>query len=220
MWEDMSDGISGDAIACASEIIQSYRLKTLLHHWSTARRGRLVPGWHDLDPTEMPSVLSIIWCWKYDPAEGSFIGRIAGEEIRAIWGKPIANMPMQSYFEGWNYDHILRRHKKIVGDAMIGVERGVVFQHNDRHGFGERLMLPLSSDGIHSDGIIGATTYRLHPADFDPAIDVLSAYRKYRSTISGTSERYFKLDHTSPEAINPAQIDPAIDADAVLACAS
>ncbi len=36
----------------------------------------------------------------------------------------------------------------------------MVFEHADHFGLGERIMLPLSSDGATGDGLIGATEYK------------------------------------------------------------
>jgi hypothetical protein len=37
---------------------------------------------------------------------------------------------------------------------------GVVFDHLDHWGQGERIILPLATDGVHGDGVLGATVYQ------------------------------------------------------------
>jgi len=39
-------------------------------------------------------------------------------------------------------------------------QRGVVFARAGRHGLGERVILPLSGDGVSVDGVLGAAVYR------------------------------------------------------------
>ncbi|HVJ41224.1 MAG TPA: PAS domain-containing protein [Dongiaceae bacterium] len=190
---------SEDAVATVGKLVQSPRLQCLLNHWSAARGQRLMPGWPQIDATEIAPALSIIWSWKYDRATDRFTGRIAGDEIRSIIGRPIAGMPMSEYFAGWNYEQIFLRHRRVVAESAIAVERGLVFFRDDHCGLGERLILPLADDGIHGDGIIGATAYHLQPASFDGSSDLPQLYQKYRAMLGGTATRYFPLHFSPPQ---------------------
>jgi hypothetical protein len=190
--DTLNDG-GTDVISTAMGLLASSRLKILLSHWNEARGHRLMPAWHDLDAIKLAPVLPIIWSWKYDIASRRFTGRLAGEDIRSVWGKPIANVPMEDYFCDSNYDHILRRHTRVVGECCVGIEGGMVFQQLEYQGYGERLMLPLSSDGVTSDGIVGATTYTRHRNDFEEGVDLLAAHREQGAKITNTSEHYLSL---------------------------
>jgi len=195
--------IPADNVAAIAKQIQSDRLLRLLEHWSAVRGQRLMPAWQQIDATEIAPVLSIIWSWKYDRMADSFTGRIAGDEIRTMVGRPITGVPMADYFEGWNYEQIFIRHKRVVTEPAIALERGLVFYRGDYCGLGERLILPLAGDGVRGDGIVGATSYHLQPALFDGSNDMAQLYRKYRAMLGGTATAYFPLHASGAEAAAP-----------------
>lgn len=143
-------------------------LHILLQHWRAARGDHQMPGWSDIDPAKLKSLLPFIWSWSYDHASDSFTGRLAGEEINAIFHKSLRQVPMAAFFKDWDYETIFARHKRVIDEPSIAIGKGLVFSHAGRQIFGERLILPLASDGKHADGIIGATFYdfnRLNLAD-------------------------------------------------------
>lgn len=152
-----------DGIAFIDKNARSPRILSLLRHWRDACQGRVMPAWADIDPTEMPSALPNIWAWSYDRRSGEFLGRIAGEAIRSIFRRPIAGVSMRDYFQAWNYDRIVQRYKRAVATPAIGFERGIVFQLEEHYAIGARIILPLASDGLHCDGVVGVTTYDLYP---------------------------------------------------------
>jgi hypothetical protein len=152
--------IENDLQAVAAAL-QSPRLKLLLEHWQNIRGDRLMPAWRDIDALVLAPIMPILWSWKYDRATATFTGRLAGEEINAIFGKPLRNARMEDFFRGWDYENIYQRHHRVVCDPSIVIGHGLVFSHAGRQGHGERLILPLADDGYHGDGLIGATTYAL-----------------------------------------------------------
>ena len=172
--------------------ITSPRLAALLWHWHKARGDRQMPGWRDLDPAEMVPALPLIWVWGYDRKTNRFTGRLAGEEVRSIVGRPIVNVPMEEYFERWNYAEIFARHKRVVDEPAIAVEKGQVFRCNDRVGFGERVILPLARDGLQADMTIAATTYRLGPEAGETASGI-SAGQRFIYRLGGTETQFFPL---------------------------
>lgn len=133
--------------------------RDLLCHWRVVRGNRLMPKWSDIDPTSLRRHLPYLWSWRYDAVKDSFTGRIAGEEITAIFGKSMRHVAMVEFFKDWDYEAIFARHKRVVSEPCIAIGQGLVFSYAGRQGYGERVILPLAEDGIHGDGIIGATTY-------------------------------------------------------------
>lgn len=148
-----------DPVTQVLESLASDDLKDIVRHWDSVRRGRLMPGWSDIDPTVIARHLPIMWSWKYDRAQDSFTGRLAGETINAIFGKSLRNANMKEFFAEWNYQEIFQRHRRVVMEPCIALGRGVVFVHAKRYGTGERVILPLAQNGTEGDGIIGATIY-------------------------------------------------------------
>ncbi len=154
-------------------VVATERLREVALHWQDARRAKRMPGWRDLDPAALARQLPIVWAWKFDAAAQSFVGRLAGEDINAIFGRSMRGVPMQEYFAGRSYAAIFERHRRVVAEPCFMHGSGPVFRHLGRHGPGERIILPLADDGTHGDGVLGATVYRVAPgkADQPPVAD-------------------------------------------------
>ena len=140
--------------------IEAPALREIALHWQAASGQRLMPGWKDIDPAAIAPHLPIVWSWKYDRKSDSFTGRLSGEDITAVFGKGIRGMPMKEFFADWQYDLIFERHRRVVTEPAFPHGTGPVFIDAKRHGTGERIILPLAADGVHGDGILGATVYR------------------------------------------------------------
>lgn len=143
--------------------IRSKELQAVADHWQEARRGRLMPGWRDLRPAAMRKQLPIIWSYAYDPATGDFTGRLAGDKITQIFEKNFKGLSIAQAHPpeavGWVRDLF----KRVVTEPALYHYEGQVFRQLNRHGAGERIILPLSSDGAMADGLLGATEYGLRP---------------------------------------------------------
>jgi len=140
--------------------ILSPALRVLLSHWLEARCDRLMPAWRDIDPTVIGKYLPMVSAWRYDFALGTFIGRLAGEEILAALGTGIRGRPIEECHPAAQI--VLERYKMVMTAPCVMYSTGRVYIEAGRYGTGERIVLPLADDGINGDGVIGATEYRLN----------------------------------------------------------
>lgn len=140
-----------------SALLTRPALQDLLDHWRDMCGDRLMPSWCDIDPAALVPHLPYLWSWTYDRVRDSFTGRIAGEEINAMFGKSLRHMPMAVFFKDWDYPAIFQRHKRVVSDPSICVVTGPVYSRAAGRLYGQRLILPLAADGENADGIIGVT---------------------------------------------------------------
>jgi|SRR5579859_882057 len=145
--------------------IQAPALQAVFAHWLDARGDRLMPAWRDIDATEIGKFLPQVWAWRYDFARGTFIGRLAGEEILAVLGKEIRGRPLEQCFPEDAAAVVLERYRSVINGPRIMRSTGHVHMKTGRHGIGERIVLPLADDGVTGDGILGATEYRLNIGD-------------------------------------------------------
>lgn len=148
--------------------IRNPRLRMLLEHYLEVRGGRRMPSRRDIDATRLGPVLPIIWVNTYEPAAGSFRYRLAGEEVNEIFGGSVAGRLLSDFVVGDRYVATNNNFLKVVGEQVALLASGPVYRCADRIAMGERLALPLSSDGVTADGIIGATA-RDALVDFDAA---------------------------------------------------
>ncbi len=145
--------------------VESPALKVVLAHWQAVRGNRLMPAWRDIDPAAIGRHLPMVWAWRYDVDQATFIGRLAGEEILAVLGKEIRGRRLEQCFPADAAGVVLERYKTVIRTPSILHSTGHVHMKTGRHGVGERLVLPLADDGITGDGILGVTEYRLSIAD-------------------------------------------------------
>jgi hypothetical protein len=145
--------------AALLETIASASLRNVAIHWNEARKGRRMPNWSDIKPARFPAELPIIWAYKYHPESRDFIGRFAGERICQIFGKSFRGLPLAEAHPPEAFAWVHGLCVRVVTEPAMYRSCGQVFKRLDRPGYGERLMLPLSTDDVHGDGILGATEY-------------------------------------------------------------
>ena len=141
--------------------IVSPDLLQLARHWRSACGTRKMPAWRDIRPNSIVAQLPIVWSYRYDAASGTFFGRLAGDKIAAMFDINFRGAAMQDLFPAREFPRVLSRHKRVIAEPAFFRGAGLVFAHLGRHGVGERIILPLADDGLHGDGIIGATKYDL-----------------------------------------------------------
>lgn len=145
--------------------IHSPGLKAVFAHWLQARGARAMPAWKDIDAAAIGKHLPQVWAWRFDHTQGVFIGRLAGEEILAVLGKEIRGRRLEQCFPADAARLVHERYKSVIDGPQIMRTTGHVHMKTGRHGIGERIVLPLSEDGITGDGVLGATEYRLNIGD-------------------------------------------------------
>ena len=140
--------------------IESHALKRVAHHWNEVRGARAMPGWTSLRLSQIEKLMPIIWAYRYDRAADRFIGLQAGVNIEQIFGRTITGTPMEELYPAKDYPRLFERAKRVACGPGFYRGIGMVFSHLDHSGNGERIMLPLASDGVHGDGVLGATVYQ------------------------------------------------------------
>jgi len=129
-----------------------------------------MPGWSSIHPSRIAQQLPIIWSYIYDRASDSFYGRLAGDRIEAIFGKTFRHTPLSDIYPPGEYQDVFQRAKRVVTEPAIHRNEGLIFVQIGRHGHGERIMLPLASDGYRGDGILGCTEYHSVEGPYDASL--------------------------------------------------
>ena len=136
------------------------RLEEFVSCWEQARGDSEVPRWRDMDPTSMKRVLANIWAWQYETDNGTWTGKLAGEEILLVLGRGMRGAKAHEYFQGRQRDLILARHLRIIQDRVAMVNTGRVFWHAGSFAVGERVVLPVATRSETADTVVGVTFYR------------------------------------------------------------
>jgi len=162
--------------------IRTPRLRLLLEHYLEVRGERRMPSRRDIDPLCLGPVLPIIWMSDYEPEAGTFRYRLGGEKVNELWGAPVAGRLLSEFSPPERFAATNETHLKVLREEAALVASGAVFRCSGRVGLGERLILPLASDGVTADGLIGAT-HR------EPTVDLeLAATRELVTTFVPIAE--------------------------------
>ena len=129
-----------------------------------------MPAWGDIRPSRLMGQLPMIWAYSYDRATDTFTGRLAGDRIERIFGKGFRQTPLTEIFPPSEYQDVFQRAKRVVGEPALLRGEGLVFKQLNKFGYGERIMLPLASDGVHADGILGCTEYHSFDGPYDASL--------------------------------------------------
>ena len=146
--------------------IVSPALKHVAAHWNEVRGSRAMPSWSDIRPLHIKAELPLTWSYKYDKTADALIGRLAGDQIEKVFRKTFRGTPMSALYPADTYPHMFARFRRVVCEPALYRGEGMIFKCVDHYGHGERIVLPLSGDGVLGDGILGATKYnsiRGHP---------------------------------------------------------
>ena len=137
--------------------IKSQRLRLLLDHYLAARGDKRMPSRQDIDPVQLGPVLPIIWVSVYEPQSNTFRYRLAGENVNEIFGLSVAGHLLSDFLDADRFKVTNETFLRILSEQAALLARGPIYRCTDRIAMGERLALPLSSDGETADGLIGAT---------------------------------------------------------------
>ncbi|WP_193369583.1 PAS domain-containing protein [Pelagibius marinus] len=132
-------------------------MRTLLTHYLEVRGDKRMPSRRDIDPACLGPVLPIIWLSEYEPAAGTFRYRLAGEEVNEIFGGSVAGRLLSDFVAGDRFLVVNKNFLRVIHDEAALLASGPIYRCTDRIAMGERLVLPLSSDGVAADGLLGAT---------------------------------------------------------------
>jgi hypothetical protein len=140
--------------------IVSHDLRRVALHWNEARGNRRMPAWRDLRPAAIAPQLPLVWSYRYDAARDDFVGRLAGDVIARIFGQGFRGVRMSALQPKIDVSFLMTRSRRVIGGPALLRTDGDVFHQPDRHGYGERIIMPLSDGGGRADGIFGATCYQ------------------------------------------------------------
>ena len=111
---------------------------------------------------ELGAGVSLVWIYQYDRPSGRFTGKLGGDRITKGLGKNLRGLPLDDAHSAQDYLWVHRYLTRVVMEGMGYRSAGKLFRQAGRFIEGERIALPLASDGMLADGVLGASDYR-HP---------------------------------------------------------
>jgi hypothetical protein len=131
------------------------RLRALHAYWSGKRRGRRMPARPDIDPVEVPRLLSNLMLVSVagDPPRFGF--RLVGTEIVARYGAELTGRDLDEIDLGNELGSVRSQYEETVREAAPTYCRHAIETKGGRYLRYERLLLPLARDGVHVDMLLG-----------------------------------------------------------------
>ena len=144
--------------------VSSPALRAIADHWLYASADKPMPSWSDLSPSHLAPHFKRLWAFKYDSVAGDFTARLAGNRAMVGFGKSFRGTPLKDLHPPHIFELAQAHMTKVVTGPAFYYCTGKLFKAGSQEFEGERLMLPLASDGRYGDGVLGATDYRSRAA--------------------------------------------------------
>lgn len=137
----------------------SRALQAIADHWREACRDRPMPSWSDLSASRLAPHFKRLWAFRYDRDVGEFTARLAGNRAMVGFGKSFRGTPLEEIHPPHIFELAQAHMTKVVDEHTAYYCSGKLFKAGNQVVEGERIMLPLASDGRNGDGVLGATDY-------------------------------------------------------------
>lgn len=139
--------------------IESAALRAVVDHWQQARADKPMPAWSDLSPSAIAPYLKQLWAFRYDRQTGEFTARLAGSRVVVGFGDSFRGTPLKQLHPPHVFELAQQQMSKVVLEPAIYRSSGKLFKVGEHVIEGERIILPLASNGHHGDGVLGASEF-------------------------------------------------------------
>jgi hypothetical protein len=151
--------------------VENRTLHRLIGYWLDQRGERPMPGLGDVDPIDISWALGQIWLCDYVAESGRYRYRLAGEKINAFWGRSIAGIHLDEIVPPDRLKSVTDKVHMVSKLPAIVHDRVCLSLTEEIAKNGERLILPLSDDGVNVNALLGASHCDwLRDLEFDPYV--------------------------------------------------
>lgn len=132
-------------------------VRQLIAYWLAAAGTRDMPARRDIDPAEIPRLLPFVWLCDYLPETRRFRYRLMGDHVRDAYDSNPTGRYVDEVVSPGAKGRVDDYFSKVVELPCVLHIRGRLYAEAKTPAQGERILLPLSSDGSQVDMILGAT---------------------------------------------------------------
>jgi hypothetical protein len=144
----MSFALPGD---CLPEIRSFY------DYWNGKRGDRIMPARAELDPVDIPSLLEHIFLIDVNRDPPALRYRVFGTAITNLFHRDLTGLEVGAGSQPEHLPGILARYARILSERTPFFHRDRMRETANDFTPVERLILPLSEDGVAVDKLIGMT---------------------------------------------------------------
>ncbi len=148
------------ASACDTPVAFHYAAtRRLAAWWAETRADAELPLKNALEPLAIPDLLPFLWINEHDAANGCFVYRLVGEEIRGRYATPLKDRNLADIFPVATARRIQATMERVAFAPCAYHHLGAIYESCDRVGFGERLLLPLGPGAGPGTHVLGISIY-------------------------------------------------------------
>lgn len=142
--------------------LRSETLKTLYFYWQNLRAGRPAPARADVDPSDIVTVLPHIGLFDIEENPRRYRIRLIGTRIVSWYGCDLTGRYLDEMDFGVGKSFTFAILDRVADLMVPGYMSGEYTKQDGRTIRYERIYMPLSNDGLHTNMVIGAAV-RLAP---------------------------------------------------------
>jgi hypothetical protein len=136
------------------------KISALLSYWRSKLRGRAMPARRDITPFEIPELLPHLFMVDVPPA-GPMVYRLSGTAVVALMGHDVTGRTIGEGMIPDHRDEAIARYARIAAEGRPNFHRRRLREHTNDFAEVDRLVLPLSEDGIRVNMLLGMTIRRV-----------------------------------------------------------
>jgi hypothetical protein len=139
--------------------IQSAALGQIADCWQAGLGNKRMPNWACFEPACISPRLKRIFAFAYDRTSGEISRSLAGREIISEINRNLAATPIQLLQPPRLAVRMHYTVSRVVCGPYLYRGTGKLFQQGPHIAEGERIILPISMNGMTGDGALGASDY-------------------------------------------------------------
>ncbi len=144
-----------DRIPARGEVCDP-RITALWHYWEGLRGRRAMPSRADLDPADVRRLLPNLFLVDVGATAEDLRWRLMGTEVVRLFGRELTGQAVGAGM-GPTAGRLMRaRFAFVARTARPAHATGTMQAERNAHAPFERLLLPLSADGVRVDMLVGA----------------------------------------------------------------
>ncbi|MBK1669721.1 hypothetical protein CKO28_16905 [Rhodovibrio sodomensis] len=148
--------------------LTSSALRAVALWWLSAYTAGRLPNRSEIELNAIKLALPYVWLIEHIPREDAFRYRLAGEHVNGVFGYSLRGKHLREIIEPHMLDTVRDRFLHTLKTPGVVYAVGRVYMRIGGYREGERLILPLSDDGVTGTHLLGVTDYgRGHRDDWE-----------------------------------------------------
>ncbi len=139
--------------------VEDEKIRSVLAHWLDVRGDRLCPSRTDLDPLNMRAALEIVFILDFEAESRRLRYRLSGEKVNDVYGVSLAGRYLDEILGAEAYEKSWSRNELLIKVPYIRYNIGYIYGQRREIWLGQRLLLPLVTNGRSVDGILGVVVF-------------------------------------------------------------